>query len=68
MKDILGIQYKDVDKQQLLSIGSISNYHFMKVFHIYGDQSENISVLTIKISQLLVSAVGPSSSYKNIKA
>ena len=32
MKDILGIQYKGVDKQQLLSIGIISNCHFMKVF------------------------------------
>ena len=35
MKDILGIQCKGVDKQQLLSIGSISNCHFMKVFPWY---------------------------------
>ena len=42
MKDILGIQYKGVDKQQL-SIRSISNSHFM--FPLYGDQAQNISVL-----------------------
>ena len=45
MKDIFGIQYKGVDKQQLLSIGSISNWHFMNMFPLYGDQAENISVL-----------------------
>ena len=56
MKDILRIQYKGVEKQQLLSIGSISNCNFMKVFPLYGVQSQNIL------------AVGPSSSYhKNIK-
>ena len=45
MKHILGIQYKGIDKQQLLSIGSISNLHFMNMFPLYGDQAENISVL-----------------------
>ena len=34
MKKKLGIQRKGVDKQQLLSIGSISNCHFMKAFPI----------------------------------
>ena len=45
MKHILGNQYKGFDKQQLLSIGSISNWYFMNMFPLYGDQAENISVL-----------------------
>lgn len=37
--DILQIQYEDVDKQQLLSIVSISNNHFMKMFPPFIDKS-----------------------------
>ena len=46
MKDILGIQDKCADKQQLLSILSTSICHFMKVFFLQGDQAQNISVLS----------------------
>ena len=49
MKDILGIQYKGVDKQQLLSIGSISNYHFMKVFPWYNYKFDKQSFIYIYI-------------------
>ena len=45
MKNILGIQYKGDEKQQLLPIVSISNCHLMKVFPLYGDETQNILVL-----------------------
>ena len=45
MKDILRIQFQGVDNQQLLFIWGICNCHFMKVFSLYGDQAQNISVL-----------------------
>ena len=45
MNDILGMKCKGVDKQQFLSTGKISNCYFMKVFLLYEDPAQIISVL-----------------------